>query len=331
MRRRVRAVAIVAVTAVVTVAGCAQTVSGTAQRANPGVPDPERSYGYVDNRCGLLEDSSIQEMLGAQTVVRPYSGAVCQYVLERDRDLMPAPPTTIDVVFSWFETGSLDRERTWLQQRGAKVTDKVVERHQAFLARRDTNGAGCSATAAAGPGVLSWWVQTRGQDRRRPVQGRREAARRDAVVGPVTMSGRRPLPSAPRWSAGVAVLAAAAVRRTGPPRRTDPPPAPGGGFQSGGLQQRHRRRRRARPSDPRRSPRSWTATPGCFWQENTMLGSFGAGMGISTWWYRGSDMDTERTLEQQAGPHADRTVRRRQQGFQGLRRQRMQHLRGQGR
>lgn len=40
---------------------------------------------------------------------------------------------------------------------------------------------------------------------------------------------------------------------------------------------------------------------GCFWQENTMLGSFGAGMGISTWWYRGSDLDTERTLEQQAG------------------------------
>jgi hypothetical protein len=40
---------------------------------------------------------------------------------------------------------------------------------------------------------------------------------------------------------------------------------------------------------------------GCFWQENTMLGSFGAGMGISTWWYRGSDMDTERTLEKQAG------------------------------
>jgi hypothetical protein len=40
---------------------------------------------------------------------------------------------------------------------------------------------------------------------------------------------------------------------------------------------------------------------GCFWQENTMLGSFGAGMGISTWWYRGSDMDTERMLETKAG------------------------------
>jgi hypothetical protein len=40
---------------------------------------------------------------------------------------------------------------------------------------------------------------------------------------------------------------------------------------------------------------------GCFWQENTVLGNFGAGMGISTWWYRGSDMDTERSLEQHAG------------------------------
>ncbi|MCT7658233.1 DUF3558 domain-containing protein [Mycobacterium deserti] len=40
---------------------------------------------------------------------------------------------------------------------------------------------------------------------------------------------------------------------------------------------------------------------GCFWQENTVFGTVGAGMGISTWWYRGSDMDTERTLEEQAG------------------------------
>jgi hypothetical protein len=40
---------------------------------------------------------------------------------------------------------------------------------------------------------------------------------------------------------------------------------------------------------------------GCFWQENTAIGSFGVGMGISTWWYRGSDLDTERTLEQKVG------------------------------
>jgi Protein of unknown function (DUF3558) len=156
MRWRVEQVAVAAVTAVVTVAGCSQTVSGTARRAQPGVPDPNRSYGYVDDRCGLLVDGSIQEVIGADDVVRPYSGAVCQYVLSRDSAM-------IDVAFSWFETGSIDRERALANERGAKVTEKVVERHEAFLARRDTTGAACSATAAAGTGVLSWWVQFRGQ------------------------------------------------------------------------------------------------------------------------------------------------------------------------
>lgn len=40
---------------------------------------------------------------------------------------------------------------------------------------------------------------------------------------------------------------------------------------------------------------------GCFWQENSLISSIGTGMGISTWWYRGSDLDTERTLERKAG------------------------------
>ena len=156
MRWRVKPVAVVAVTAIVAVAGCAQTVSGTALRAQSGVPDPNRSYGYVDDRCGLLVDSSIQQAIGADHIVRPYSGAVCQYVLARGSAM-------VDVTFSWYETGDLKRERTLASDRGATITEKVVERHQAFLARRDTTGAACSATAAAGTGVLSWWVQYRGQ------------------------------------------------------------------------------------------------------------------------------------------------------------------------
>ncbi|MDZ4270276.1 MAG: DUF3558 domain-containing protein, partial [Mycobacterium sp.] len=64
MRRRVGQVLIVAVTATIT-AACSQTVGGTAQRADSGVPDPERSYGYVDNRCGLLDESSVQATLAA--------------------------------------------------------------------------------------------------------------------------------------------------------------------------------------------------------------------------------------------------------------------------
>jgi hypothetical protein len=168
MRWRVNQVAVAAVTAATLVAGCSSTVSGTARRAHPGVPDPNRSYGYVDDRCGLLADSSVQETLTADHVVRPYSGAVCQYVLTRPGtgpDVDAAAPQTLDVTFSWFEAGSLERERALATERGATITDTDIERHDAFLARRDTTGTACSATATAGTGVLSWWVQFRGQYR----------------------------------------------------------------------------------------------------------------------------------------------------------------------
>jgi len=162
MRWPVKPVAVLAVTAAVTLAGCSHSVSGTARRAELVVPDPTRSYGYAEDRCGLLVDSSVQEEIGADHIVRPYSGAVCQYVLSRGSGTNgTAPAMLIDVTFSWFETGDLDRERVLVLDRGATVTEKIVERHQAFLARRDTTGVSCSATAAAGTGVLSWWVQFR--------------------------------------------------------------------------------------------------------------------------------------------------------------------------
>lgn len=135
-------------------AGCTETVGGSAQSATPGGPSDDRSYGYADNRCGLLQDSTVAQTLGADNVVRPYSGAVCQYVLDRQG----AP---VDVVFAWFDAGSLDRERVLAGERGAQITDTVIERHSAFLARRDGVGVACSATAAGGGGVLSWWVQYR--------------------------------------------------------------------------------------------------------------------------------------------------------------------------
>lgn len=154
MHWRVGPIAVAAVVAVVSVAGCAETVGGNALRAQSDGPDPERNYGYVDDRCALLDDETVQELLRAESVVRPYSGAVCQYVALSGN-------VTIDATFSWFETGSLDRERALAIERGAVVSETTVERYPAFEARRDVTGAACSATAAAGGGVLSWWVQFR--------------------------------------------------------------------------------------------------------------------------------------------------------------------------
>lgn len=140
----------------VAVGACAQTVGGSARRSVPHAEEPGRSYGYVDDRCGMLADSSVQESLRAQDVVRPYSGAVCQYILDRGS-------TIVDVTFSWFDTGTLDRERALALARGATVSDTEIERHPTLLATRSVTGSGCSATASANPGVLSWWVQIRGQ------------------------------------------------------------------------------------------------------------------------------------------------------------------------
>ncbi len=164
MRRCVVQAAAAAVTAGVTVAGCSHTIDGAAQRVSADSAKPDRSFGYADDRCGLLVDSTIQDILAADDVVRPYSGAVCQYVLSRngrpggDHDGAPA---MVDVVFSWFERGTLERERAVATSRHAEITDIEVERRKAFLARRDVTGAACSATAAAGSGVISWWVQFR--------------------------------------------------------------------------------------------------------------------------------------------------------------------------
>jgi hypothetical protein len=151
-----RGAAAVAAAAVVTLAAaaCTQTVGGTAERARPVVPDAARSYGYADGRCGLLHDDTIKDLLAANSVVRPFSGAVCQYLLTADAGL-------VDVVFSWFDKGSVDRERGVATDRGSRIIDRDVARHPAFLAQRPDNPNACSATAAAGSGVLSWWVQFR--------------------------------------------------------------------------------------------------------------------------------------------------------------------------
>lgn len=161
-RQRIGRVWFAAVLAAVTAAACAQTVSGTAQREDADA-DAGRSYGYVDDTCGLLDDATVQATLDADELVRPYSGAVCQYVLSRGD-----ARTLIDVTFSWFETGTLARERALAERRGGVVTDVVLERRPAFTARRDVTGVACSATAAAGSGVLSWWVQYRGRDAGEP-------------------------------------------------------------------------------------------------------------------------------------------------------------------
>jgi hypothetical protein len=149
-------VLVMAVAAGIAVTGCAHTVAGTAQLAETRAEESGRNFGYIDNSCGRLADETVQKTIEAEEVVRPYSGAVCQYVLTRG-------DTTIDATFSWFDTGTLERERAAAAARGAQVSETVVQRYPTFLARSSATGISCAATTSANPGVLTWWVQFRDQ------------------------------------------------------------------------------------------------------------------------------------------------------------------------
>ncbi|MGA5464338.1 DUF3558 domain-containing protein [Mycobacterium sp. NPDC050041] len=102
----------------------------------------------------------------------------------------------------------------------------------------------------------------------------------------------------------IAVLGAAVLTGCGAEEQSEPPAAPptsvDGGFRGGACNG-------VTDADVTEATGASLFTKvvegdaGCFWQENSLIGTFGAGMGISTWWYRGSDMDIERTLEQRAG------------------------------
>ena len=106
-----------------------------------------------------------------------------------------------------------------------------------------------------------------------------------------------------RLPAAVVLLTVVTACGAGSPaaQTLTPTPAAGAGFRSGECN---------KVSDDEVKRAVGTVTPftkvvdgdaGCFWLEDSMLGTVGAGMGVSTWWYRGSDMDTERLLEQRAG------------------------------
>ena len=168
------------------------------------------------------------------------------------------------------------------------------------------------------------------QDRRRPVQGRRKTTRRHAVVGSVTMSHRPPFPHLCR--------AGRRRRRAGPGCGTpehsaaqDPPAAPpSSGFQSGDCNN-------VTDADVAKAVGSATFTKvvdsdaGCFWQENTMLGSFGrawasrrGGIAAATWTPSGP------SSSRPGGTLTELSVDG-NKGFKASRRQRLQHLRVQGR
>src|SRR5271156_2379516 len=74
---RILVAATTAVVASLAMGGCTRSAGENTQQA-PHIDGSAPGYGFAGDRCGLLLDSSVQEAVGADHVVWPYSGTVCQ-------------------------------------------------------------------------------------------------------------------------------------------------------------------------------------------------------------------------------------------------------------
>ena len=162
--RRAYAAVIGALSALVLVTGCSQTVEGTAARAGAGdVPrnnDSERQYPNLLKECDVLTEDILAETVGADPldIQSTFVGAVCRWQAAN-------PAGLVDITRFWFEQGSLDHERQIAQELNYDIEDRSIAGIQSIVMRpNDPNGACGVASDAAG--VVGWWInpQTPGID-----------------------------------------------------------------------------------------------------------------------------------------------------------------------
>ena len=154
--RRVYTGVIGALSALVMLTGCSQTVEGTAARAGAGdVPrnnDSQRQYPNLLKECEVLTEDILAETVGADPldIQSTFVGAVCRWQAAN-------PAGLVDITRFWFEQGSLDHERQIAAELNYDIEDRSIAGIQSIVMRpNDPNGACGVASDAAG--VVGWWI-----------------------------------------------------------------------------------------------------------------------------------------------------------------------------
>lgn len=133
------------------VAGSATTACDTTSDGRPTAAPASTSISYP---CGFLRVEDLITLTGATSGQRTADGAICVWQLD-------GPYGTTDVDFAWFETGTLDRERSTDSSLGYAVTDTSVAYHHAITVQQKDNRDACGVEAESDPGVVEWWVEFR--------------------------------------------------------------------------------------------------------------------------------------------------------------------------
>ena len=169
--------AVLCCAAVLVVAGCAQTVSGRALRAAPGIDDASRSP--IDVETLILDQSQMRAITGAGddlTIIPSMDGKV---PVDIDQLAKTTPPPC-QWVFEETQTFGPDVEefhKTTFQNppRGGLISEAVAAYREPATARRAFDGLltlvdGCAATAL-GPMFVGEWNSTPDSLQTRPGNG----------------------------------------------------------------------------------------------------------------------------------------------------------------
>ncbi|MBS4727325.1 DUF3558 domain-containing protein [Mycobacterium sp. SM1] len=157
MRRgRIRAAAVIAISALAVAVGCSRSVAGNPVKAGgAGVPrnqNSEQQYPNLLKECEVLTTDILAKTVGADPldIQSTFVGAICRWQAAN-------PAGLIDITRFWFEQGSLNNERKvavfykyQIESRSIAGVDSIVMRPN------DANGSCGVASDAAG--VVGWWI-----------------------------------------------------------------------------------------------------------------------------------------------------------------------------
>ncbi|MGV0717390.1 DUF3558 domain-containing protein [Mycolicibacterium sp. XJ662] len=145
-------------------AGCTQTVEGTAAKSGSGdVPrneTSEREYPNLLKECDVLTEDILAETVGADPldIQSTFVGAVCRWQAAN-------PSGLVDITRFWFELGDLENERETAQRLNYRIEDRSVAGIRSIVMRPDDPNGACGVASDAA-GVVGWWVnpQSPGSD-----------------------------------------------------------------------------------------------------------------------------------------------------------------------
>ena len=145
-----------ALSAVLAVSGCAQTVSGTAVKAGSGsVPRNDNSaqqYPNLLKECEVLTTDILAKTVGADPldIQSTFVGAVCRWQAAN-------PAGLVDITRFWYEQGSLDNERKTAEAYNYKIESRAINGIASIVMRANDPNGGCGVASDAA-GVVGWWI-----------------------------------------------------------------------------------------------------------------------------------------------------------------------------